>query len=342
MSTRIMVIGPGLIGKKHIEIINNSVSAELVGIVTRTESLDSTKSRYPDVPVYDELFMAMERLRPDGVIIASPNEMHLRHLETCAKFNCPVLLEKPALLDFSEFMKFNEQFGGLYGQRKVLVGHHRVHSSQLMQAKSLIDSGSIGTINGFVGRAAFFKPDFYFNEKKWRKELPGGGPILINLIHEVQSMRLLIGEISQISGHKTSNFRGFDVEDTVSLSIRFESGALGTFFLSDTSVSPYSWELTSGENKSYPKHSDVSCYEIFGTSGTLTVPDLKLFSQKINDRSWWKEICQTKQFIVENDPLVAQFDHFLRVIVSGEMPLVDLNSGIRNVKIVDDLKRVLI
>ena len=68
--------------------------------------------------------------------------------------------------------------------------------------------------------------------------------------------------------------RGFEVEDTAVISLRFASGALGSLTLSDTAASPRSWEQTSGENPDFPRHPEEDCCFITGTQGSLALPEL--------------------------------------------------------------------
>ena len=65
-------------------------------------------------------------------------------------------------------------------------------------------------------------------------------------------------------------------QEIAALLLEFEGAALGTVSISDTVVAPWFWELTAGENPSYPKTS-ISCYAIGGTEASLSVPDLHLW-----------------------------------------------------------------
>ena len=92
--------------------------------------------------------------------------------------------------------------------------------------------------------------------------------------------------VQAFSSHAT---RGFHVEDTVAINLRFASDAFGTFMLSDTTASARRWEQTSQENKAYPSYPDEDCYVIAGTFGSLSVPTMRMKTYaKAEDRSWWK------------------------------------------------------
>jgi GFO/IDH/MocA oxidoreductase family protein len=54
----------------------------------------------------------------------------------------------------------------------------------MARAKELIDEGRLGQLVAVMGSAVFFKPDEYFADGPWRREA-GGGPILLNMVHEV-------------------------------------------------------------------------------------------------------------------------------------------------------------
>jgi predicted dehydrogenase len=114
----------------------------------------------------------------------------------------------------------------------------------------------------------------------------------------------------------TSNaVRGFAVEDTAAVCLRFANGALGTITLSDTVAAPWSWELTSGENPAYSRSTD-DCYLLAGTEGSLTVPRLEL-SRYEGERGRYALLSRKRI-----DPLITQMRHFARVIQGQEPPRI--------------------
>ena len=116
----------------------------------------------------------------------------------------------------------------------MLTGHHRNYSPIMTKAREIIESGVLGRLVGVSGTALFYKPDDYFDVGGgWRRE-PGGGPILLNLTHEVNNLLSLIGDIDTVIALTSNSTRGFPVEDTAAMIFRFANGALGTFLLSDT------------------------------------------------------------------------------------------------------------
>jgi predicted dehydrogenase len=181
----------------------------------------------------------------------------------------------------------------------------------------------------------FYKPDGYFDEAPWRRQ-PGGGPILINMIHEIGNLRALCGEIVAVQAFASSATRGFPVEDTVAINMRFANGALGTFMLSDTAASPRSWEQTSQENKSYPTYPDEDCYVIVGTDGSLAVPTMRLktYARK-EERSWWKPFKSDVAPVDRADPLERQLKHFCAVIRGEAKPRVSVRDGLANLRVTE-------
>jgi predicted dehydrogenase len=205
----------------------------------------------------------------------------------------------------------------------------------MARAKELIDEGRLGQLVAVMGSAVFFKPDQYFADGPWRREA-GGGPILINMIHEVHNLRMLCGDIVAVQAFSSRATRGFPVEDTVAINLRFANGALGTFMLSDTAACARSWEQTSQENKAYATYPDEDCYVIAGTFGSLSIPTMRLKTYaKAEDRSWWKPFEVSVAEMTRDDPLAHQIEHFGRVIRGEVEPVVRARDGLQNLRITE-------
>jgi len=285
------------------------------------------------VPLFKNIEELLANNRPDGLVLATPNPLHVPQALQCIDAGMPILLEKPIATSVAEgeqLLRVVEATGA-----KVLMGHHRAHSPIMAKAREVLDSGKLGKLVAVMGSATFYKPDPYYADAPWRRE-PGAGPILLNMIHEVHNLRILCGEIVAVQAFASHATRGYPVEDTVAINLRFASGVLGTFLLSDTAACARSWEQTSQENKAYATYEDEDCYVITGTNGSLSVPTMRLKTYpRPEDRSWWKAFEVGVVGMVRDDPLKHQMEHFGQVVRGEASPLVSAQDGLLNLRVTE-------
>jgi predicted dehydrogenase len=333
---KFVVVGPGLIGKQHIRLINENAQCELYAIVAPDHEINHEIAHAQRVPLFHSLEECLDSGTVEGVIISSPNQFHADQAKICIEANTPVLIEKPITVSVAE----GESLVELAAKKnaRVLVGHHRAHSPLLSLARTVINEGRLGRLVTVMGSAQFFKPAHYFEDGPWRREI-GGGPILINLIHEIGNLRSLCGEITAVQALTSSVVRGFPVEDTAVINLVFSNGTLGTFVLSDTAATAKSWEQTSRENPSYPTYPDEDCYMIAGTEGSLAIPTMrvKYFGNGISP-SWWTPFSEETLAIERYDPLTCQLEHFVQVVEKKCEPLVSAADGLRNLQITEAVR----
>ncbi len=329
---RIAVAGAGAIGRVHLEQIQASAECELAAIVDPSPAAVELATQLR-VPLYTTLEVLLAQDRPDGIILATPNALHVPQALACLAAGVPALVEKPLAHNLKEGERLYA--ASRASDTPLLVGHHRAHSPILAQARQVIADGLLGDLVAVMGTALFYKPDEYFAAGPWRTQA-GGGPILLNLIHEIGNLRSLCGEIVAVQAMASHATRGFEVEDTAAITLRFASGALGSFLLSDTAASPRSWEQTSQENKTYSHYEDEDCYVITGTFGQLSVPTMRLKRfGKAEDRSWWKPFISEQLPQDRDDPLARQLAHFCQVIRRRAQPLVSVLDGLQNLRVVE-------
>lgn len=334
---KFLISGPGLIGRQHAIRIQQNEKCELVAVVAPDHPENRAFGAEFGAEFSTDFEDAMQRFVPDAVIISSPNEFHFEQARTCIDAGIPSLVEKPVtatLEDAAELARLSAD-----ASVPILVGHHRTHSTLLKTAETFLASENFGKLVALQGSALFYKPVSYFEAAPWRTKT-GGGPILINLIHEIGLMRHLAGEIRSVAALASDAMRGFDVEDSLALSLTFSNGAVGTYLLSDTAASRKSWEMTSGENPAYPNYPQQTCYHFAGTRGSMDFPSMRIcYYPRESDASWWEPFDVDQLDAERSDPLVSQLAHFVDVILGSASPKVSAMDGWRNMCVVDAICR---
>jgi predicted dehydrogenase len=325
---RIAVVGAGRIGRRHAALIAASQRCMLAGVVDPDTGATAVADAH-GVRRFTDVRHLLEEDRPDGAIVATPNRLHLEHAVACLAAGVPVLVEKPIAATVDEGLEIAA--AAHRHEVPVLVGHHRRHSPILARAQEAIADGVLGGVVGTLATTLFAKPAEYFAAAPWRRG-PGGGPILINLIHDVDALRTLIGEVEAVQAFAASGRRGHAVEESVAVTMRFAGGALGCLLLSDVAASPLSWELTSGEDPVYPQHAGRDCYTIVGTLGTLGIPTLQL-SLSDGAPTWHRPLKTTTLPVARRDPLERQLEHFCDVVERRAEPMCTARDGVESLRV---------
>lgn len=328
-SSKLIIVGLGLVGRRHADAIRQINNAQLVGVVD-TSAAAHAYARECGVECTDDLAAAFDKFSPDGVILATPTPLHVEQGNLCVSRGCPVLIEKPLATSATEaesLIADAERLGV-----PVLVGHHRRYNPLIQKARALIDEDVLGIIRSVHAQCWLYKPDHYYEEAPWRTRL-GAGPLSVNLVHDIDLLRYLCGEIVSVSAQMAPSSRGFENEEVAAAVIGFENNAVGTVSVSDGIVSPWSWELTAREYPVYPSTQE-SCYLIGGSQGSLSVPDLTIWNQN-GIRDWWEPISATSVHREASDPLINQIKHFVRVINKQETPLVSGSEGLKTMRVLE-------
>jgi predicted dehydrogenase len=339
---RIAVAGAGQIGQRHIEMIRASAHCTLSAIVDPSPGAVAY-AKGLDVPLFGSVDALFAKVKADGIVIATPNHLHVEQGLACIAAGVPALIEKPVAHTLEAGLKL--QAATEAARVPMMVGHHRQHGSVMAKAVEIVQSGVLGKIVAIVGTTLYYKAENegYFDPPyTWRREI-GGGPVLINMIHEVGNMRALAGDIAEVHAFASNATRQFAVEDTAAITLRFVSGAVGTFAISDTAASDRNWEHTSGEDKTRFGRGHTStedCYYVSGTWGSLAVPTMRLVRYlREEDRSWHKPLDKSTVLLAVTDPLAAQIEHFCAVIGGTAQPRVTIRDGVQNLRVVDAILR---
>ncbi|KAH0610189.1 uncharacterized protein H6S33_011716 [Morchella sextelata] len=323
---KIAVVGAaGLIGVRHVDHILQEPLTALSALVgaSQTDRVNELANKH-HVPIFkttEELLAARAegKVVVDAAIVATPNNTHVPIGILLIDNDITALVEKPIAADSSSTTALLEALGRAKGRGSsaaVLVGHHRRFNTYIRAAKKAITSGILGKIVAFQGTWALLKDLNYFKDE-WRTQVGTGGPILVNLVHEIDNLRYLFGDIERVYVEKGMSTRGYEVEETVVMTMRFDSGIVGTFIVSDCSASPYNWESATGESPYIPKLGQ-SVYTILGTKGSLSLPELRRwhYDSANGNGSWYNEMEYDDSLKSEIDdvmPLTLQLQDFVKV-----------------------------
>ena len=153
--TRIAVAGAGSIGLAHMALAQRSASCTLCAVVDPSPAARA-HAEQAGVPWHPSLAALFEADRPNGMIVAKPNALHVPHALECIEAGVAVLLEKPIVTTLDEgerLVQIAEQTGA-----KLLIGHHRAHSAIMAKAREVVAQGVLGKLVAVMGSATFSSP----------------------------------------------------------------------------------------------------------------------------------------------------------------------------------------
>lgn len=242
----------------------------------RAETLARTAGAEPRGTL--EALLADDAL--DIIYVGLPHHLLAATVERCLVAGKHVIAEKPLALSPAGALRLGE----LAKDRslKLSVFFELRCTSAVEQARKLVQAGAIGEPRLLRVRTLIDKPIGYWGMHgalNWRagKSTSGGGVLLMNSIHQLDTIRFVTGlEFTRASGEIGTFTTPADVEDSVSATFRLSNGAL----------------LSLVAAAHCPGAQGAETIEIDGTIGRLDLPDpyhsgaLRLFRK---DTGAWDE-----------------------------------------------------
>ncbi|MCL5986861.1 MAG: Gfo/Idh/MocA family oxidoreductase [Actinobacteria bacterium] len=261
-------IGFGIIGcggialDAHIPSIDAIKEAELVAISRRSE--DKAKEIADRCNVgcyYTDNQKVIDHPDVDAVIVTTPPNSHAEWTIKAARAGKHVLCEKPMAISIKEC---DEMISACKKANVVLmIAEMKRFNPGFRMAKKLIDDGVIGEL--FMARYhnSYHEPH---TRKSWWviPEISGGGEMMNELTHQVNVLRWMMGDVTQVSC-MSNNPQGPPPEDNSAVTLRFKNDALA--------VVTISW-MTKEYNLRFPapmEHAWDERIDIFGKDGAIII-----------------------------------------------------------------------
>ncbi len=324
---RLAIAGGGVIGRRHAGAIAEIPAAELVAVA---DPAATGKALADELRVTHhanaQSMLADERL--DGVIVSTPTEHHCQPTLAALEAGCHVLVEKPIMATLEEAQQVVAKAAAR--DRHVIVGHHRRYYTLVHKAREIVQSGKLGRLVAVTGQWNARKHEDYYSPD-WRRNWEAG-PVLTNLIHEIDTLRYICGDVESISAEISHDIMRLEKEDAAAMVMRFRNGALATFLLSDQAASPWAWEFATGETPAFPK-SGQNVVRFMGTAAALDFPNLVLWHHG-DDTPDWNHVMKRDEISPELDnAYVSQISHFCALISGHEEPVITARDASETLKV---------
>ena len=248
---KFLIAGLGSIGRRHMR--NLIALGEKDIVLYRTRKATMPEEELAGFPQETDLQAALEKHKPDAVIVSNPTSLHLDVAIPAAEAGCSLWVEKP----LSHSMDRIDGLGCALkkGGGRVVVGFQFRFQPGMMKAKQLISDGEIGRVISAHVHFGEYLPAWH----PWEDYRQGyaaradmGGGVVLTQCHSLDYLPWLVGKVESVWGFtaKLSDLE-VDVEDTAKIGLRFENSALGSIHLD--------------YNQQPPAH----YFEVVGTKGSL-------------------------------------------------------------------------
>jgi predicted dehydrogenase len=181
---------------------------------------------------------AIEHPGVEGVVLATPNDVHEEQALACAERGRHVFVEKPIAdtVEAGERMRDACAAAGV----TLMVGHAFRRLGAARRVKELLGDGALGRV--VLAEANMSLPGS-FKPGAWRAERDRnpGGPIMQLGIHHVDTLAYWLGPVRRASGRFAHVHSEADIDDVGVVALEFQSGALAS--LTGSYVSPKTLSL---------------------------------------------------------------------------------------------------
>jgi predicted dehydrogenase len=350
------ILGFGMIGKVHAYGYLNlplfydpaPLQARITHVVTsRAETAEKARQTVGAEVAATDYRAVTENPGIDIVHICTPNHVHLEALLSAIAHGKYIYCDKPLVANMAEAEKVRPALAGYRGTAQMTFQNRFFPAT--MRAKQLVEEGRLGRILSF--RACYLHGGNVnpATPRKWRLSAAAGGGVIADLAsHVFDLLDWLIGPFQAVTAATQIAYPErpsptdpaqrlpVDVEDTVTLLAKMQSGALGTIEAT---------KLATGTE-------DELRLEIHGSSGAmrfnlmdphhLELHDATVAEQPLGGLRGWNRINAGQRYSPPATAFpnpksaigwvrshVACLENFLQAVAKGQPAEPGLHQGIR-------------
>jgi predicted dehydrogenase len=301
------VIGCGWAGEQHARAYSSLGDVKILALADVVESkAKDLATRWGTDASYGDYEKMLRDPGIGAVSICLPHYLHSAVSVEAAEAGKHILCEKPMAnnLDEADAMIRAAKKAGV----TLMVAETVRFRSINLKLKEMMEQNYIGEV--FLARIfRDHEMHDYVRKRPWflDKEKAGGGIWMSGGIHDVDALRMLVGEVETISLFQAKSvFPEMEGDDTVAALLRFENDAVGVI-------------TESFSTKTFRPLSSNGCPRVLnGSTGTITVisDDIEIYGGKLGNLN-----SSIRVKVEKTDTFVEEIKHFISCIRRGEEPI---------------------
>ncbi len=316
---RVGIIGCGTILPVHLDSIHSIKEVELSVVCDIDERRAKAVAKLEGCRYETDYKKVLQDKSIDVVHILTPHFLHTPMAIEALEHHKHIVLEKPVGISLQELKQLKEKAD----QSDLTIGvtlQNRFNPTT-MKMKEIVESNILGKFLAAKGILTWCRKDEYYSDSNWRGKLAteGGGLLINQAIHTLDLLEYVGGPVKDLQAH-VSNFThpDIEVEDTAMIYMNYESGAVASFYGTNSYGSNSEIEMGFVYEKGELLLRDKQLYLIENGNSTILANDIV----KKGDKSYWG---MSHQYIIQD---------IYKAILSNGKPMVRLDHGIRATELV--------
>jgi len=224
---RVGIVGFGRIADTHVDAWKANEGVEVTSVVDDCP-FARERARAQGLKAYQTVTDLLKSEKLNAVSICSPPSFHPSHALTLLDAGVPVLCEKPLAADLVSAQELID--GAAQSGVEFQLATKFRHVPDIRKARDLIRHGIIGDPLTF--HVEFSGLTDMSNRWNSKHALSGGGVLIDNGCHAVDTVRFLLSGITKIQGVPIRPVQNLPVEDSAMMLATTECGATGKITLS--------------------------------------------------------------------------------------------------------------
>jgi predicted dehydrogenase len=335
---KVGIVGFGYMGQIRLRNILDANTMECTGICDIQKKVEIQSKGIK----YYEKWEDLVNSGIEAIIVCTPNFAIPEIAIYSMNKGLHVFCEKPPGRNYADIQKIKEA-ESRNPKVKLIFGFNHRHHPGITDAKSIIDSGSLGRV--LTLRGVYGKGGGYDYHASWRNDISvsGGGILLDQGIHMLDLFRFFVGDFVEISGMRGITLFDIDVEDNAVVILRSENGQLAQLHSSATAWK-HTFRLEIGCEKGYAIINGLLSKTGSYGRETLIIGRRPAKNQNIavgnpreettyydQDPSWDLEMEHFAKSIIENTPITKGTStdalNVMKIIDEVyKLPIIDMNN----------------